>query len=221
VGNAGLKPSKAVAFDLGASYYINNYSYLSSRIFYKKVRDMIEMKYTGIDEASGFNLYSFVNIDTASVYGFYIDTRLDLDPEKYSGFTLHLSYTFMASRTPDELTGGIKRIDNQPAHLAALKVDYLNTAKRFNLSSILNFNSARVIAPFLSDENVEIPETNERAYINLAARIKYFFNNNGCIYLAGDNLLMQPLKIVQGTVSETTYPGAILRLGFTYNFSSI
>ncbi len=221
VGNAELEPSKAITLDLGASYFINRYSYLSAKVFYKSIRDMIEMKYTGIDQATGYNLYSFVNVDTASVYGFYIDSRLDLDPEKYSGFTLHLSYTYMGSRTPDSFSGGIRRLDNQPAHLAALKIDYLNTARRFNVSTILNYNSARIIAPFLSDEDVAIPETNERAYINLAARVKYFFNGSGSIYLAGDNLLMQAVKISQGTVTETSFPGAIIRLGFNYNFSSL
>ena len=216
-GNPDLKPSRSVSADLGVSYFINEFSYVSLRGYYKWVRDMIQLKYTGIDPLSGYNLYSFVNIDTANVYGFYIDSRIDFDPADYSGFTLSLSYTLMASSTRDEYTGGIKRIDDQPAHLVNAKLDYLNTARKINLSAALNFNSARIIAPFLSDEMIPIPETREDPYISLAARIKYYINNNASFYLAGDNLLMMPVKLVQGTVTERSYPGAIIRLGFNYN----
>lgn len=219
LGNPDLKPSRALAFDLSASYYINSGSYLSATVYYKQVRDMIEMQYSGIDQVTGYNLYQFVNVDKASLYGFYIDSRIDLDPATYSGYTLYASYSYMGSTTKDDFTGGTKRLDDQPAHLVSLKLDYLNTGRKVNLSTGINYNSVRIIAPFRSDENIDISGTHESGYLTLAARLKYFFSNRGSIYLAGDNLLAKPLIIEQGTVIEKYYPGAIIRLGITLSLS--
>ena len=53
MGNPDLKPSRAISADLGVSYFINEFSYISARVYHKWVRDMIELKYTGIDPLTG------------------------------------------------------------------------------------------------------------------------------------------------------------------------
>ncbi len=221
VGNPDIIPSRAIAVDLGASYYFNKGSYLSVNAYYKWVRDMIEMQYTGIDETTGYNLYTFVNVNNASLYGFYVDSRIDLNPDSYNGFTLYAAYSYMGSKIKDNFTGGTKRLDNQPAHLISVKLDYLNTARKINVSSSINYNSERIIAAFTSDDNLDIAATRESAYLTFTSRIKYFFGSRGSIYLAGDNLFMHPVKIIQGSVSEKYYPGAIIRFGVTYNIAGL
>jgi outer membrane receptor protein involved in Fe transport len=217
VGNPEITPAVSNGMDMKGSWYFNSSSYISLSAYYKNVKDMIEMKSVGIDEETGYNLITFVNVDTARLFGFYIDTRIDPGENSYSGFTFSFSYSFLGSSVRDDLSGEIRRINNQPAHLIAARIDYLDTERKFNISANINYNTKRTIASFLSDDTI-IPETTEKGFFQLAARIKYYIKPGGSIYLSGDNLLKPSSVITQGTVTETVRTGMILKMGLTYSF---
>jgi outer membrane receptor protein involved in Fe transport len=187
--------------------------------YYKYVRDMIDLVYQGIDQETGYNVYRYMNIDTARLFGFYIDTRADLGKVILPGLSAYLSYSYQGSTVRNQYTGDLQRIDNQPAHLVNLKLDYLNTGSRISISAAGHYNSSRVVNPIVSSEGIDIPGIYEKDYFQLEARVKYYFRRRGSIYISGDNILSSPVIVTQGPVTEKYYPGSIYRLGFNLYFS--
>lgn len=217
-GNPELKPAMSLSFTLGDTWYYSENSHISITGYYKRVKDMIELTCQGIDNETGYNLYHFTNRDTARLYGFYIDARTDLGTLILPGLTATFSYSFLGSSVRNSTTGEMQRIDNQPGHLLGIKLDWLNTASRLNASLSGNYSSRREIAPQLSTEEIPLPGIKESGYLQVAARIKYYFRKRGSIYLSGDNILAVPVVIEQGSVTQTIYPGAIYRIGLNIFF---
>ncbi|TFH39402.1 MAG: TonB-dependent receptor [Bacteroidia bacterium] len=219
IGNPDLKPARSVSFTLGDIWYFSESSHISLNGYYKYVRDMIELVYEGIDEESGYNVYRYMNIDTARLYGFFIDSRTDLGSVLFKGLSAYVSYSYQGSSVRNPSTGELQRIDNQPAHLLNLKLDWLNTKSRINISLGGHYNSMRVVNPVISSEGIEIPGITEGGYLQLEARVKYYFRKRGSIYLSGDNILAAPVVVTQGPVTESFYPGSIYRIGFNLYFT--
>ena len=219
VGNPDLKPARTLSFNLGDSWYFNETSHISINAYYKYVRDMIELIYQGIDDDSGYNVYRYMNIDTARLYGFYIDSRTDLGTILFPGLSVYASYSYQGSSVRNQSTGDLQRIDNQPAHLLNLKLDYLNTKSRLSISVGGHYNSERVVNPIVSSDGIDVPGITEDDYLQVEARIKYYFRRGGSIYISGDNIFSAPVNTRQGPVTESFYPGSIYRIGFNLYIS--
>ncbi len=212
VGNPDLVPSRSWGINLGDRWYYQKESYISLNLYYKWVWDMINLSYTGIDPATGYNVYTFINIDRARLYGFFIESELSL-ASVADGLSLNVNYSFLGSSVRNLFSGDIQKIDDQPDHLFNVKIDYLNTLKKVNISLGCHYNSRKIIFPVISPEGLPIDGINKNGYLQAEGKIKYYFSKWGSLYFTGENILNRPSVTTQGPVTETFYPGSIYRLG--------
>ncbi len=217
-GNPDLVPSRTISVNIGDTWYYSERSHISVNAYFKYVRDMITLSYTGIDNDTGYNVYMFNNIDTARLYGFYIDARTDMSKLLAEGLSLYTSYSYLGSSVRSAVTGGMVRIDDQPAHLLSVKIDYLNTSGKFSISLGGNYNSHRLTNPAISDDGTVLAAADEKGYLELAGRVKFYIGRSASVYISGDNLLAKPVTVVQGAITEKFYPGATFRTGLNIFF---
>jgi outer membrane receptor protein involved in Fe transport len=216
-GNPELVPSTAWNFGVGAEKYFGEKSFVSVRGFYSNLRDVIEIREIGIDETYGYRIFQSVNIDSGRVWGADINTRLDLSVLSLKGFAFNGNISWLGSQVRDPGTLRLRRLNEQPQWIANASVDYLNTRKKIQLSLGINYIGERITAETIS-EGTPINALIEKPFLQIDARIKYFFASWGSVYLNAINILDSTNELRQGAVSESEYIGRNFVAGISLHF---
>lgn len=216
-GNKNLKPSFAWNFGYGAEKYFENNSYIRYRSFYNVMRDVIENMDGGIDEKYGYRIIESVNVDSALVLGFDLDTRIMIVESTNSEISFAGNLSILGSRVRDASTGELRRLNEQPNWITNGSLDYINTKLKFQVSVGVNYVGERQIAGG-TDEGTLVAPLIYNPYMQWDSRIKYFFKPWGNIYLNANNIFNETVDIQQGNVTESEIAGRNIRIGISLTF---
>ncbi len=217
-GNPDLKPAHSVNIGASIEKYFNKNSFVSINGYYKYVRNIIDTRYLGIDDDTGFNIFQFINIDTARVYGVDIESRIDLGQIGVKGLSVYGNCSFLGSKVKDPGTGKERNINEQPDYIINVVTDYLNTKYNFNISLGMNYIGAKETAGTIGEEGETIASISEDEYMQWDFKMKYFLGRKYSLYFNITNIFDRKININQGTVIETEVPGRFMRLGVNYSF---
>jgi outer membrane receptor for ferrienterochelin and colicin len=216
-GNPDLEPSRAWNFGIGAEKYMGDKSFVAFRGFYSQLRNVIETREIGIDENYGYRIFKSVNVDSGLVWGMDINTRIDLEMFKLSGFAFNGNVSWMGSEVRDPGTLKLRRLNEQPKWTMNTSIDYLNTRQKFQISAGLNYIGERLTSATIS-EGTPVDALVQQAFWQMDVRLKYFFTSWGSIYLNGINIFDQTIELKQGAVSESEIIGRNMVFGLSLRF---
>lgn len=216
-GNPDLLPSASINLSFSAEKYFQPNSFVAFRSYYHRVQNMFEMQFMGIDDFYNYRIYQAVNIDTAKIFGGEIDTRINLHFIGLSDFTLAGNYSLNGSVVRDPGTGELRRINEQPIHLANLMISYFNPTAKLQIDGGIKWNSTTTIAATYDEFNNAYPEVNTAPGLWLDGRIRWFFNQWGSVYVNALNILNEKTVITQGDITETMETGLNIRIGVSMN----
>lgn len=214
-GNKELMPSTATNFSIGAEKYFGNNSYVTLRGFASSMRDVVEKKFVGIDETTGYTVIQYINVDSALVWGFDIDTRIKLLDKKSHQLELLANATLFGSEVRDASTGKMRRLNEQPEWITNGSLDYFNADLKLQMSVGVNYVGNRYIAGG-TDEGTLTDRQVYQPYMQWDARIKYFFKPWGSIYLNAVNIFDETVDIQQGNVRTSEIAGQNIRIGVNF-----
>lgn len=217
-GNPDILPANSINISTSVEKYFGEESYVAARGYYNFVENMFEMQFIGIDDFYNFRVYQAVNIDTARVYGAELDSRFNLAEIGLDGFNLYANYSWSGSKVRDGGTGEIRRINEQPVHLVNVQGSYFNPKTRLQMDLALKWNSEMVTAATYDEFNNEYPEMITDPQMWLDARIKWYFNSWGAVYINALNILNEKMVIHQGEIVEEMETGVNLRVGISMNW---
>jgi hypothetical protein len=93
-GNPNLGPEKTILYEVGYEQQFGRSVYGSLTGFYKDIDGLIDMEERGVSVSSRYKYYQYVNSGYGNVRGF----EVMLQNQRYMGFQLNSSYTFMIAR---------------------------------------------------------------------------------------------------------------------------
>ncbi|PAF41182.1 TonB-dependent receptor [Helicobacter sp. 11S03491-1] len=150
IGNPNLKPEHSVNYEISAVFDWENIGEVSFTYFFNDFADKIAKAVVHPNDtprcvpfdSSGSNAYCnmFTNQDAAYVQG----VEIYLNTQKFYGFSLEGSYTFLDSRYTKGIFHGSPLVDT-PKHQVYGKFDY--TYKDFDIYIMGNYKSSRAILP--------------------------------------------------------------------------
>lgn len=222
-GNASLRPTTSMNFDLMAEYYIEPVGIISAGVFTKSLKDFI-FGYTRVDyvdPVSGqtFRRYSRPeNGAAASLFGAEVAVQRQLDflPGALAGIGVYLNYTYTTSSVT-----GVEGREGEDLPLTG------NPNHTFNAS--LSYEWAgftfRVAANYTSSYIDEFGDDafNDRYYDNqlfLDANASYAITSNIRIFVDANNLTNQPLRYFQGVsnrVAQAEFYNARFQAGVKFD----
>lgn len=209
-GNANLKPTTSMNFDLMAENYFKSIGLVSAGVFYKNIDDFV---YTFVNEdfvdadITGGNTWTFFqpqNGGSATLYGAEIafQRQLDFLPGFWKGFGVYLNYTYTNSTTEGIRNGdGDLRTDvalpGTAPHLVNGSLSYEN--KKFVIRASLNYAHDYV-------DEVGGSAFSDRYYdrqLFVDVNASYAFTDNLRLFVEANNLTNQPLRYYQGVRERT------------------
>ncbi|GAA4918898.1 TonB-dependent receptor [Mucilaginibacter defluvii] len=214
IGNANLKPVKALNYDLMAEHYFGSVGIASAGLFYKKLDNFIYRRTifnspyptTGTPIIPRIDITQSQNGNDADVLGAEIalQRRLSFIPF-LDDFSVYLNYTYthskarIQSREANEGNANVTeeiRLPGQASHVGNASVAY--EGKKFSARLSLNFNGS-----YLSelggtkDEDIFIKNR-----MQLDATAGYAVNNRFRLFVEALNLTNQPLQAYQGNSTQ-------------------
>ena len=164
VGNAGVKPQKTVAFEVGVKQALSPITKLTATVWSKDIRDLLSTRSYRI---ISIPVVVYTNADYASVKG----VDLSLDRSFSGGFSTNISYTLSVARgnnsTP--IAGYFSAYENEEI---PHKEYYLDFDQRHDLSVNLSYNSgARGGLSFLGAK--PFSNVNANLLLNVASGLPY------------------------------------------------
>ena len=164
VGNAGVKPQKTVAFEVGVKQALSPISKLTATVWSKDIRDLLSTQSYRI---ISIPVVVYTNTDYASVKGL----DLSLDRQFSDGLSANLSYTLSVARgnNSEPIAGYFSAYENEEV---PHKEYYLDFDQRHDLSLILSYNTgtmannSAVVSALFSDINANL-------LLNVASGLPY------------------------------------------------
>lgn len=218
-GNPGLRPFFTDNFDLSLEYYFNSNGLFVISGYYKDIDDLIELKLIDTDAETGFNIYQFVNVNKAKIWGADFELKSDLTFLGLPGFAFNTNYSYLDSEIRDPGTGKIRRINNQPDYIINVDLRYSNSNLGLIFSIGFNHVGKKVTAKTINEEDGTIVEKlTESASSSLDCMLKYFITRTISVRFNAINILDEETKITQGSVTGTEKKGVTFMLGVKYEF---
>jgi TonB-dependent receptor len=235
VGNAALKPVKALNYDLMAEHYFGSVGIVSAGLFYKKLDNFIYRRIlfnspyplTGTPTISSIDVIQSQNGNDADVMGVELALQRRLSFISFlKDFSVYLNYTYthskanIQSRTADaDNAGAVEeiRLPGQSANVGNASLAY--EGKKFSARVSLNFNGS-----YLS----EIGGTKEedifiKNRMQLDASVGYAINNRFRLFGEVLNLTNQPLQAYQGNTNQyiqREFYSHWMRFGLKFNLQA-
>ncbi|WP_293396285.1 TonB-dependent receptor, partial [Nevskia sp.] len=196
IGNAQLRSAKLTNYDLRFEQYWSNSSAASVGVFYKDIKNPIELN---IDASAGNQVVrSFQNANSAKDYGIEFDARQDMSILKEVAPVLQFAYVAgnfsrIESRVslPD---GSTRRLQGQSNYLVNATLGYSNPAQRTDATLLFNIFGDRLGEVGIND----LPNSTEKSYPMLDFNIRQGFGQHWQIGLKARNLLDPRIDIEQG-----------------------
>ncbi|WNJ17297.1 TonB-dependent receptor [Pontibacter sp. G13] len=216
-GNADLKPTTSMNFDLMAEQYFKSVGLVSGGLFFKSIQDFIYVSSQEdyLDPISG-NTYDDYNRpengNSATLFGAEIafQRQLDFLPGFWKGFGVYANYTYTTSSA--ELPEAEEKITlpGTANHVVNGSLSYEN--KKLVLRASLNYSSA-----YLDPYDLDLTEGLERYYdevLYIDVNGSYAFTDQLRLFVEANNLTNQPLRYYAGS-QERTYQAEFYRARLT------
>lgn len=214
IGNADLKPVKAINYDLMGEHYFGSVGIVSAGLFYKKLDDFIYRRTifnspyptTGTPIIERIDITQSQNGNDADVLGAEIafQRRLSFIPF-LRDFSLYMNYTYthskarIQSREANEDNANAEeeiRLPGQANHVGNASLAY--EGKKFSARLSLNFNGSYLSElGGTSSEDIFIKNR-----MQLDATAGYAITSRFRLFVEALNLTNQPLQAYQGTSDQ-------------------
>lgn len=217
LGNAALKPTTSMNFDVMAEQYFASVGILSAGVFYKDIKDFIyyysEKDYVDAVSGGTYRLFQPRNGAKATLLGFEaaLQRRLDFLPGLLSQLSFYGNYTFTSSTT-DNPDFGDRDIDLPGAAPHNLNASLTWQDERLVLGLSFNYSSA-----YMDPDEMDLTPGLERFYdkvTHLDATASFAITEQLRIFVEANNLLDQPLRYYAGE-STRTYQAEYYNRRFT------
>ncbi len=214
IGNAALKPVKALNYDLMGEHYFGSVGIASAGLFYKKLDNFIYRRTvfnspyptTGTPIIQSIDITQSQNGNNADVLGAEIalQRRLSFIPF-LRDFSVYLNYTYthskarIQSRNASEDNAGATeeiRLPGQANHVSNASLAF--EGKKFSARLSLNFNGS-YLSELGGTENEDIFIKNR---MQLDATAGYAINSKFRLFIEALNLTNQPLQAYQGNSNQ-------------------
>lgn len=205
-GNANLKPTTSMNFDVMAEYYMEPIGILSAGVFHKNLENFIftyaQENYADPISGITFDRYSKpLNGATATITGIEaaFQRKLDFLPGILSGTSIYLNYTYSTSDVK-----GVQGRENEALPLTGNPNHTFNASLSYEWEG-LNLRIATNYASGYIDELGD-DAFSDRYYdsqLFLDANASYAITSKIRIYVDMNNLTNQPLRYYQGIPSRT------------------
>tara|TARA_R110000824_G_scaffold336_1_gene1745 strand:- start:164864 stop:167392 length:2529 start_codon:yes stop_codon:yes gene_type:complete len=217
-GNPDLDPTTAWNFDLGYELYLNQETYFSAGVFYKKIDDAIvevESDDLFMRGQTWDRAQTYLNADDSSIAGFELSLQTAMD----NGLVLVLNYTYADGETdlPAGSVSGQRTIPyfKQAEDTANFVIGYDKNAWDIRLAT--NYRSSYIDA--LGDDTSNDRYTSDHFQVDLTAR--YQINDRMQLNVAAINLNDRPEYYYFGNntrLSQYDEYGTTYTLGMRYVF---
>lgn len=233
IGNASLKPTKALNLDLMLEHYFGNVGIVSAGVFHKKLDDFIYRKVlfnspyplTGTPIIPSIDVIQAQNGNDANLTGIELafQRKLDFLPGILGKLSLYSNYTYTHSRAtlqsrnadPDkpEETESL-RLPGQATHVGNLALAF--ESKKLLIRLAANFNGE-----YLSEIGGQASEdlyVKSRMQLDLSA--SYVINPRFRLFAEGLNLTNQPFESYMGTkdvITQREFYSWWMRLGLKFD----
>lgn len=218
MGNPDLKPARSWNYNWSLQKLFGEQSYMKLQAFYTPVRDVVEMRYLGVDEAFNYRIFKPVNVDSAQLYGLSLDWLYRSKDFSNSDLRFWGNCTFNGSKLLDPGNQEIRRLNDQPASLFNINADYLLTRFRLRAAVAFTWISKRYTSATIDPSGSLLPGFYYDAFGQLDASFKYYFSRWGYFSLSVHNLLQATEKLHQNGVVEELFPGRLVRFGLSLTF---
>lgn len=164
VGNAGVKPQKTVAFEVGVKQALSPITRLTATVWSKDIRDLLSTQSYRI---ISIPVVVYTNADYASVKG----VDISLDRQFSGGFNANLSYTLSVARgnNSEPIAGYFSAYENEEV---PHKEYYLDFDQRHDLSLNLSYRSGSTAGMSLFGMH-PLANTNADLLLNVASGLPY------------------------------------------------
>ncbi len=217
-GNPDLAPAKSWNYHLSIQQNIRNRSNIKAKVFYTNIRDVVEMRYLGIDTKFHYRTFQAMNVDTAMLYGSSIEFLADL--LDFSSLNLRFwgSVSLNGSSLRDPGTHQKRRLNDQATSLLSLNTDFLLPKTNFRFGLGYTWVGKRETFATTDPSGSHIPGFYNEAFGQLDCSIKYYFTRWGYFSLSIHNLLDEVEVLHQEAVTEELLPGRLVRFGLSLTF---
>lgn len=223
LGNPELRPTFSWNYDLIASYYLTNTSYLTGGLFYKNIKDAVyTQSFTQSQNVDGttadYKVSQPLNSDNAKLYGIELgyNQKFTFLPGILSGIGLNLNYTYTKSETtlndrPGEKIGLL----NQSPNIINAALFY--EKDRFSFRVAANYRQAFLVEV---RDNSAADRYQDKDF-HLDINMSYNFPKSITLFLDANNLTNAPLRYYHGIKSrpeQVEYYSARGRVGVNWSF---
>jgi TonB-dependent receptor len=233
IGNANLKPTKALNLDLMLEHYFGNVGIVSAGIFHKKLDDFIYRRVlfnspyplTGTPIIPAIDVIQAQNGNDANLTGVELafQRKLDFLPGFLNKFSLYTNYTYthskanLQSRTadptkPNEIES--LRLPGQATHVGNIALAF--ESKKLLVRLAANFNGEYLSE--IGGEPAEDLYVKSRMQLDLSA--SYVINPRFRLFAEGLNLTNQPFESYMGSknvISQREFYSWWMRFGLKFD----
>ncbi|RYE16544.1 MAG: TonB-dependent receptor, partial [Sphingobacteriales bacterium] len=235
VGNAALKPVKAINYDLMAEHYFGSVGIVSAGLFYKKLDNFIYRRIlfnssyplTGTPVIPSIDVVQSQNGNDADVMGVELafQRRLSFIP-LLKDFSVYLNYTYthskanLQSREADEDNVNAKeelRLPGQADHVGNASLAY--EGKKFSARVSLNFNGSYLSE--IGGTKAEDIFIKNRAQLD--ATVGYALTPRFRVFAEMLNITNQPLQAYQNNTTQyiqREFYSYWMRFGLKFNLQA-
>ncbi|RYY53525.1 MAG: TonB-dependent receptor, partial [Chitinophagaceae bacterium] len=216
IGNAALRPTKALNLDLMLEHYFGNVGIVSAGLFHKKLDDFIYRRVlfnatyplTGTPIIPAIDVIQAQNGNDAELTGVELafQRKLDFLPGLLGKFNLYTNYTYthskanLQSRTADSNQPDVKeslRLPGQASHVGNIALAF--ESKKLLIRLAANFNGEYLSE--IGGEPAEDLYVKSRMQLDLSA--SYVVNQRFRLFAEGLNLTNQPFETYMGNKDVT------------------
>ncbi|MEA1877364.1 MAG: outer membrane beta-barrel protein [Bacteroidota bacterium] len=217
-GNPNLLPAKSWNYHASMQKSFGDHSKAVIRVFLTDIRDVVEMKFLGVDQRFNYRIFEPTNIDTARIFGANIDVLADFSDFSDLAFRVWGNYSWNGSRVRDPGTRELRRLNDQTVHITNINIDYLIPNWSLRLAAGITFLGKRESYATIDPTGLYIPGFYYEPFRQLDFSLKYYFSRWGYFSVSIHNLLGDREILHQESVVEELLPGRLARFGFSLSF---
>lgn len=214
-GNPNLLPAKSWNYNASLTRYFGKRSKVNLRALFTDIRDVVELKFLGLDEKFNYRMYQPMNVDVARIYGANIDVLIDMRDFSEMHFRIWGNYSWNDSRVRDPGTNELRSLNEQPHHIANVNADYLATELNLRIAIGYTWVGERRAYETIDPTGTYIPGYYYSPFGQLDCSFKYYVSRWGYFSMSFHNLLNQTEVLHQNKLVEELIPGRLIRLGFS------
>jgi len=217
-GNPDLQPAKSWNYHVSLRNYFGTNSNATLRLFFTDIRDVVEMNFLGVDQRFNYRIFQPMNIDTARIFGANVDVLADLSDFSEIALRIWGNYSWNGSRVRDPGSHELRRLNDQPVHIANINADYLMIAWGLRMAVGYTWVGKRESYATVDPTGLQIPGFYYEPFGQLDFSVKYYFSRWGYFSVSIHNLLNHRETLYQGSVVEELLPGRLARFGISLTF---